>query len=92
MSLPNVESNVFASLGCGYGGASGYYDFVVYPVTVNESTVHARFTFIYKYESQTFDESVLIESGPMTGQTVTQTNLPGWYIYTQQSSILPPNP
>ena len=92
MSLPNLESNVFMQLGCGYGGASGYYNFVVYPGTINESTVNARFTFIYKYESQTFNESVVIESGPMAGQTVSQTNLPGWYIDTQQSSILPPKP
>lgn len=92
MSLPNLESNVFMQLGCGYGGASGYYNFVVNPGTVNESTVNARFTFVYKYESQTFNESAVIESGPMTGQTVSQTNLPGWYIDTQQSSILPPNP
>ncbi len=93
MSLPQPDSIVFAPLGCGYGGADGYYDFrITDPDTLVESTVHARFTFIYKYESQSFAESVNIEAGSMAGQTVTQTNLPGWYVYVQQSSMLPEKP
>ena len=89
MSLPNPESNVFAALGCGYGGANGYYDFVTNPNTAQESIVHARFTFIYKYESQPFSETVIIESGNNIGNVMTQTNSPGWYIWAQHSSTLP---
>jgi hypothetical protein len=61
-------------LSCGYDGASGYYKFVVNPETVNESNVSARFTFVYKYESQIFSDSGVIESGSMTAQTVSQIN------------------
>ena len=89
MSIPNAESNIFEELGCGYGGGSGYYDFVTNPGTQSESTVHARFTFIYKYESQPFTESFLVESGANVGQVKSQTNAPGWYVDTQHSSILP---
>ena len=89
MSIPNTESNIFEELGCGYGGGSGYYDFVTNPGTQSESTVHARFTFVYKYESQPFTESFLVESGANVGQVKSQTNAPGWYVDTQHSSILP---
>ena len=89
MSLPAPESNVFASLGCGYGGASGYYDFITNPGTAQESIVHARFTFIYKYESQPFNEAFIVEFGSQMGQTISQTNAPGWYVWAQHSSALP---
>ncbi len=89
MSIPNAESNVFEQLGCGYGGGNGYYDFVTNPGTLSESTVHARFTFVYKYESQPFTESFTVESGASVGQIKAQTNAPGWYILGQHSSILP---
>lgn len=90
MSIPNAESNVFVQLGCGYGGGNGYYDFVVTnPDTQVESTVHARFTFLYKYESQPFTESFTVESGASIGQVKTQTNAPGWYVWAQHSSALP---
>jgi hypothetical protein len=89
MSLPNPESNVFAALGCGYGGANGYYDFVTSQGTPQESTVHARFTFIYQYESQPFTETFIVGSGSSIGQIKTQTNSPGWYIWAQHSSTLP---
>ena len=58
---------------------------------MNQLLMQGSLSYI-KYESQTFTESAVIESGPMMGQTVSQINLPGWYIDTQQSSILPPNP
>lgn len=89
MSLPKPESTVFSPLGCGAGAADGYYNFVVNPGTSQESTVNARFTFVYTYESQPFSEQVVVESGASVGQTLTQTNAPGWYIMIQQSSVLP---
>lgn len=70
-------------------GGNGYYDFVINPGTLSESTVHARFTFVYKYESQPFTESFTVESGASVGQIKAQTNAPGWYILGQHSSILP---
>lgn len=89
MSLPNPESNVFSAFGCGYGGANGYYNFIINPNTPQESSVQARFTFIYKYESQPFSESVVVSGGPQVGTIITQINPPGWYIWTQNSSALP---
>jgi hypothetical protein len=91
MSLPKSESTTFTPLGCGYGAADGYYDFILNPDTTNEThIVNARFTFVYGYESQPFNEQAVVESGPSMGQTITQTNKPGWYIFIQQSSVLPP--
>lgn len=89
MSLPAPESNVAMDLGCGYGGYAGYYNFLQYPGTPEQRVVHARFTFIYMYMEQSFTSSFITESGPESGQTITQTNQPGWYVYEQHSSILP---
>ena len=94
MSLPNNgESTVFAQLGCGYGSADGYYDFqITNPETESVSIVNARFSFVYKYESQQIFESFMVESGPAVGQIFRQLNKPAWYIWSQQSSVLPPKP
>lgn len=92
MTLPNTESNIFVPLGCGYGGADGYYNFTLNPDTPQESAVSARFTFIYKFESQSFTEQFTVADGPDAGRVITQTNLPGWYVLSQQSSALPINP
>lgn len=89
MSIPSPESNVAMDLGCGYGGYAGYYDFLQYVGTDKQKTTNARFTFIYKYMETSFTSSFMVESGSQVGQTITQTNQPGWYIYQQQSSALP---
>lgn len=85
----NPESNDALSLGCGYGGYVGYYNFVINPGTVNESNVHARFTFDYVYLSPEFAESFVSVSGSSNRQVEHVINHPGWYILVQQSSILP---
>lgn len=83
------ESNAALSLGCGYGGYAGYYNFVTYPGTLQESTTEARFTFIYQYEPSAYYESFTAESGTEQGTLFTQQNSAGWYISLQQSSVLP---
>ena len=89
MSIPSPESNVAMDLGCGYGGYVGYYDFEQYSGTNKQTTTNARFSFTYKYMETAFTSSFIVESGSQMGQTITQTNQPGWYIYQQQSSALP---
>lgn len=89
MSIPSVESNAATTLGCGYGSYAGNYDFTKYSGTAKEQSVSARFTFIYKYMETSFTTSFTVESGPQKGKVITQTNQPGWYVYKQQSSILP---
>lgn len=91
MSIPNPESNIAMPFDCGVGVYSGYYDFRTNPNTPQESTVHARFTFVYEYVPASFFESFVVESGPESGTSYTQQNAPGWYIYTQHSSALPNN-
>lgn len=87
----NAESNISSSLGCGFGAYDGYYNFVVYPGTVKESSISARFTFIYEYLGYPFTESFIAESGSSQGQNFTQNNSGNWYILAHQSSILPKN-
>lgn len=89
MSLPNIESNIATQFACGFGGYNGYYDFMTNPGTVQQATVHARFSFVYEYISSDFVESFTVESGTESGVINLQNNQPGWYIYSQQSSILP---
>lgn len=85
----NPESNVAHDLGCGFGSYAGYYNFLTNPGTASESTLEARFTFIYEYIDRRFQESFVAESGASNGQTFIQTNQPGWYVLLQQSSALP---
>ena len=44
------------------------------------------------FESQSFTEQFIVADGPDAGHVITQTNLPGWYVLSQQSSALPINP
>lgn len=85
----NFESNTAEALGCGYGVYAGYYNFVVYPGTPQESVSQARFTFLYQYMPESFSSSFIVESGPNNGSTISTINTPGWYVSLQQSSLLP---
>jgi hypothetical protein len=89
MSLPNPESNIAYSLGCGYGSYIGYYNFTTYSETAEESIVQARFAITYEYEPTPFISTFTVIGGPTIGTQYSQTNPAGWYILSQSSSTLP---
>lgn len=85
------ESTSAVALGCGYGGYSGDYNFVTESGTPSQATTQARFSFIYEYMPINYSEKFTVESGSESGVVKTQQNTPGWYIFAQQSSMLPPS-
>ena len=90
MIIKSPEKIYIRELGCGFGVASGYYDFVLQdPKTNIKSTASARFTFVYEYEHESFVSSFKATGGANKDKVYKQTNQPGWYIDLQQSSLLP---
>lgn len=90
MTIPESSEASYASIGCGMGGANGYYDFLTTdPTTQQESIIHARFSFLFEYIATSTSEEVIVESGPETGTELMQINPPGWYVLSQHSSAVP---
>lgn len=90
MIIKSPEKLYARELGCGYGVASGYYDFILQdPKTNAKNTAYARFTFVYEYQPESFVTSFKVEDGANKGKVFKQTNPAGWYIDLQQSSLLP---
>lgn len=90
MIIKSPEKLYARELGCGFGVASGYYDFILQdPKTNEKNTAYARFTFVYEYEKESFTTSFKVDDGVSKGKVLKQTNPAGWYIDLQQSSLLP---
>jgi hypothetical protein len=72
--------------GCGYGVISGYYNFRYQDGDVQ---TNARYTFQFEYQPSSERISIVVESGPQMGSTITVNQAPGWYIALQNSARLP---
>ena len=83
MSINQTEQHVDA-MGCGYGVYSGKYDFVVYPNTPKSQTVHARYTYVYRYISEPVAAQFVIN-----GKTIIKQRKAGWYIVQHNSAFIP---
>ena len=86
----HLVSNEIIKLGCGFGIADGYYDFILSPNNQQSAIkINARYTFAYVYHPTPQPTSILIQNGPESGITKHFTQPSGWYIDVQHSSILP---
>lgn len=73
--------------GCGYGVMSGYYNFAFQN---GSESANARYTFQFQYNAESQLAQITIESGTDSGVQILVNQGPGWYIYLQNSAVLPP--
>lgn len=69
------------AFGCGYGVASGKYDFAI---KGQSNVVHARYTYIYQYQPTSTTITFNVD-----GKMVYKKRPAGWYITKHNSAILP---